>query len=157
MLTLEPFEGGQLPELMRWFPDRQSCQTWGGPDFRFPFTEATFRADARLGELPCFALVDDDGRLAGFGQYYLRLGRCHLGRLAIAPGRRGRGLGTTLVHELGRRGQAALGVSGLSLFVLPGNERALRLYRRLGFCEATYPEPLPGMEGCVYMISPGSL
>jgi ribosomal protein S18 acetylase RimI-like enzyme len=152
MSSLHPFDDRQLAELMRWFPDRQSCHTWGGPEFRFPSTEATFREDARLRELSSFALVDT-GQLAGFGQYYLRLGRCHLGRLAIAPGLRGRGLGTTLVRELGRRGQAALGVEGLSLLVVAGNEGALRLYRRLVFAVIPYPEP--GMEGFAYMGSPG--
>lgn len=138
---------------MRWFPDRVSCHTWGGVEFRFPFTESTFREDAKLGNLPSWALVGDDGALAGFGQVYLRVGRCHLGRLAIAPGSRGHGLGATLVCELCRRGRAALGVSTYSLFVVPENERALRLYRRLGFSPVPYPEPMPALAKYIYMVT----
>lgn len=153
MVKLQPFEGSQLPELMSWFPDLRSCQTWGGPEFRCPFTETTFREDAMLDRLRSWALLDEVGALAGFGQFYLRAGRCHLGRLAIAPALRSRGLGSTLVNQLGQRGKSELGVDSFSLFVLPGNERALRLYRRLGFAAVQYPEPLPGFEGCIYMVA----
>ncbi|MEO8223843.1 MAG: GNAT family N-acetyltransferase [Gammaproteobacteria bacterium] len=152
-MKLQFFQVAQLPELTSWFPDERSCQTWGGPEFRFPFTEVTFREDAKLDSLPSWALVQDDGAFVGFGQYYLRAGRCHLGRLAIAPILRGRGLGSTLVHELCQRGKAELGVESFSLFVLSSNESALGLYRRLGFSVVPYPEPLPGVEGCMYMVA----
>ncbi|MBS0366027.1 MAG: GNAT family N-acetyltransferase [Proteobacteria bacterium] len=152
MLRLQSFEGSQLSELMSWFPDQHSCQRWGGPEFRFPFTEATFREDAKLNSLPTYALVQERA-LIGFGQYYLRLGRCHLGRLAIAPALRGRGLGASLVQELCLKGKAQLGVDSFSLFVLPSNERAFRLYQRLGFSAVPYPEPLPGPEGILYMVA----
>jgi len=152
-VNLTLFDDAHLPELMSWFPDELSCHTWGGPEFRFPFTEATFREDARLASLSTWALVGDDGTLAGFGQFYLRVGRCHLGRLAIAPDARGRGLGATLVRGLCRHGGAALGVGTFSLFVVPGNERALRLYRRLGFSPAPYPEPDPALDPYIYMVA----
>ncbi len=138
---------------MRWFPDEVSCHAWGGPEFRFPYTEATFRVDAKLASLSTWALAADDGTLAGFGQFYLRVGRCHLGRLAIAPDSRGQGLGATLVRELCRQGSAALGVETYSLFVLPGNARALRLYRRLGFAPVPYPEPNPLLDPYIYMVA----
>jgi len=87
----------------------------------------------------------------GFGQYYERRGRCHLARLAVAPSCRGRRVGEDLILELARTGCAALGADGCSLFVLPGNERALRLYRRMGFVEEPYVgESLPGSS---YMVA----
>lgn len=138
---------------MGWFEDADACRVWGGPSFRFPFTRDTFRADARLDSLATFALTIDDATLIGFGQYYLRARRCHLGRLAIAPGQRGRGLGGTLVRELCRIGSADLGVDTYSLFVLPGNERAIRLYERLGFASTRYPESDPMFDDCVYMVA----
>lgn len=140
---------------MSWFPDPASCRQWGGPGFRFPFTAQTFRDDARLDSLPSWSLIGADGALCGFGQYYLRLGRCHLARLAIAPAMRGRGLGSTLIRELCERGRSELGADTFSLFVLPDNERASRLYRRLGFSSVAYPEPDPVFAGCIYMIAPG--
>ena len=138
---------------MTWFPDRQSCLTWGGSEFRFPFTEETFTEDAKLNSLPTWALVGDGDALVGFGQCYLRVGRCHLGRLAISPGLRGRGYGSTLIHELAKRGQTDFGVDSLSLFVLPGNERAIELYRRLGFSVVPYPEPSSKTDGYIYMVA----
>ena len=150
---LIPFEDARLAELMSWFPDERSCHTWGGVEFRFPFTETSFRADARLASLPSWALIGADGSLSGFGQFYLRVGRCHLGRLAIAPGSRGQGLGATLVRELCRQGGATLGVRSYSLFVIPENDRAFRLYRRLGFAPVPYPEPAPAAVAYVYMVT----
>ena len=152
-VRLQRFDLAQLPELMSWFPDSRACTVWGGPSFRFPFSAETFREDTRLDSLSTWALMGDEGQFAGFGQYYRRVGRCHLGRLAIAPALRGRGLGSTLVHELGRIGAADLGVDSYSLFVLPGNERAMRLYKRLGFSAAPYPEPSPMFEDCIYMVA----
>lgn len=69
---------------MSWLPNRKSCQVWH---------------DAKLVSLPSWALVGNDRRLAGFEQCYLRAGRCHLGRLAIAPAFREQGFASTLVRE----------------------------------------------------------
>ena len=150
---LQRFDDARLAELMSWFPDREACTVWGGPGFRFPFTAGTFRDDAKIDSLPTWALLDGAERLVGFGQYYLRVGRCHLGRLAIAPGLRGRGLGSTLVRELCRVGSSALAVDSYSLFVMPGNDRALRLYRRLGFVAEPYPEPSPQFAAATYLVA----
>ena len=135
---------------MRWFTSRESCQLWGGPAFRFPFTADTFRADCQLAELPSFVLLDASGTVCGFGQYYLRAGRCHLARLAIAPSLRGRGLGMRLIELLSDAGKAALRVEHCSLFVSIANTSAMALYERLGFARAAYPgDPIPG---CHYMV-----
>jgi ribosomal protein S18 acetylase RimI-like enzyme len=144
-----------VPELMRWFPDRPSCAVWGGPEFRYPFTEATFREDVRL-DLPSFSVVGDAGELLGFGQYYLRAERCHLARLVVAPQHRGRGAGTFLIRELCRRGCRALNVKECSLFVLESNLAAFRLYCRLGFRTVPYPGEMPSaLPGCLYMVRDG--
>jgi len=153
MLSLRAFQSRDLPELMSWFRDGISCRTWGGPEFRYPFTEEAFREDAKVQELASWSMVDGDGTLCAFGQYYPRLGRCHLGRLAVAPALRGRGIGGALVRELAQRGLAELGADACSLFVLPGNERAARLYSRLGFVARPYPEPAPIFDACTYMVA----
>jgi ribosomal protein S18 acetylase RimI-like enzyme len=150
-MQLQHFDDSRLVELMGWFPDAAACRVWGGTQFRFPCTPATFREDAKIDSLPTWMLVEA-GEMVAFGQYYLRIGRCHLGRLAVTPRRRGGGIGTALVHELCARGSVEFGVDEFSLFVLPGNERARRLYERLGFIPERYPDDSPIYAGCVYMV-----
>jgi ribosomal protein S18 acetylase RimI-like enzyme len=149
------FDAGQLPELMTWFPDAHSLRIWGGPEFRFPFTAVTFREDAKFDGIDSFALVADDGGLAAFGQCYLRIERCHFGRVGVAPAWRSKGLGTRLFREMAEWGQARFGLRELSLFVKRDNEAAYRLYRRLGFGEVPYPDPA-FMPDAHYMIADAS-
>ncbi len=146
------FDLAQLPELRAWFPDEKSLRTWGGPAFRHPSTPESFREDSRVDELDSGSLVGDDGVLAAFGQYYLRIGRCHFGRVGVAPAVRGTGLGTRLLREIAREGIAKFGDRELSLFVCRDNEAAHRLYLRLGFLEVPYPDP-EFMKDSRYMVA----
>ena len=146
-----------LRQMMAWFPDAESCRLWGGHDFRFPCSEATFVADSRCETLPTYSLLGEQGELLGFGQYCDRIGRCHLSRLAISPDCRGRGLGTRLITELIELGAPALGASECSLFVARINPAAARLYRRLGFTVAPYPDTSFDLAGIDYMIAPCAL
>jgi RimJ/RimL family protein N-acetyltransferase len=155
--TLVPATRAHLKEMMAWFPTHQGCAFWGGPAFRFPFTEQSFFEDAKAAELPSFALVDASGSLLGFGQYYLREGRCHFGRLAINPNIRSQGLGTRLISLLAGAGCPALDVDECSLFVSNGNDRAERLYERIGFAPAPYPNGKLPLPDCQYMVAPVSL
>jgi ribosomal protein S18 acetylase RimI-like enzyme len=135
------FDPDRLPDLMTWFRDAHELRTWGGPDFRFPFTPATFREDSKVDSIDSFSLVAPDGTLAAIGQCYLRIERCHFGRVGVAPHRRGQGLGSRLLAEMAAWGQGQFGPRELSLFVMHTNEAAHRLYRRLGFRESPYPDP----------------
>lgn len=146
------FDLARLPELMAWFPDASALRIWGGPDFRFPFTPETFRADSMIDELDTWSLVAGDGALAAFGQCYLRVGRCHFGRVGVSPRLRGGGLGTRLLREMAREGLARFGHREFSLFVRRDNEAACRLYLRLGFREVPYPDPA-FMTDSRYMIA----
>jgi ribosomal protein S18 acetylase RimI-like enzyme len=153
-VKLQQFDDARLGELMSWFPDAMSLRTWGGPESRFPFSESTFREDAKLASLPTWSLVGDDGELVAFGQCYLRAGRCHMGRLAVSPRARSRGHGKELIRRLSEWGRAEFGVDSDSLFVAPDNPRARDLYRRLGFSETSYPEPSPEVAHFIYMVRP---
>jgi ribosomal protein S18 acetylase RimI-like enzyme len=146
------FDPAQLPELATWFDDADSLRSWGGTQFRFPFTPESFREDSKVDEIASFALAGN-GSLAAFGQCYLRNERCHFGRLAVSPHRRGQGLGTRLIRELADWGLGEFGPRELSLFVNRNNVDAIRLYRRLGFADSVYPEPTPFMANSIYMIA----
>lgn len=152
-MQLSRSKGQHLREMMHWFPDRAACTAWGGPRFRFPFTEETFIEDACWRTLPSYSLLGTAGQLLGFGQYYLREGRCHLGRLAVAPTRRNRGLGRVLIARLAGIGLQDLGISECSLFVFAHNAAALRCYRNAGFEAADYPGDMPDLDDCLYMVA----
>jgi len=141
-----------LLAMMAWFPDGPSCHIWGGPEFRFPFSEQSFQADSRFAAVPSYVYATNQ-TVIGFGQYYLRAGRCHVSRLAVSPALRGRGWGSRLLCALIELGSAALGVDQCSLFVAADNHPAARLYRRLGFVETPYPGPETAIHNILYLTA----
>ena len=62
-------EASDIKQLMTWFPDSTAIAAWGGPAFRFPFTESTFREDCHWGDMASFVLRDEDGLTEAFGQF----------------------------------------------------------------------------------------
>jgi ribosomal protein S18 acetylase RimI-like enzyme len=150
-VQFQRFDPARLPELASWFPDAHQLRTWGGPEFRHPFTPESFREDSMVDSIASWSLVGDDGALAAFGQCYLRIGRCHFGRVGVSPDRRGAGLGTRLFREMAAWGISEFGPRQLSLFVYKDNERAQQLYLRMGFRVVPYPEPF--MPTAHYMIA----
>lgn len=152
-MQLVPATQAQLFTMMSWFDSQASLTAWGGPGMTFPFDRKSFSRDVRLEQLASWALVTEAGDLLGFGQYYLREGRCHLGRLAIAPAHRGAGLAKRLIWELVALGSRALAVREVSLFVLQDNTQARRCYEKQGFVYVEYPGPSIGIDNCLYMVA----
>jgi ribosomal protein S18 acetylase RimI-like enzyme len=71
---------------------------------------------------------------------------CFLEYLWVSPEWRYKGLGySMLVTEIERLRK--VGVRTAFLWVLDGNEAAVRLYRRVGFVSANYRQPLEGRPG----------
>ena len=68
----------------------------------------------------------------GYAVCWTVAGDSHLLNIAVRPDARCRGVGAALLEECIRRGAAA-GARRIQLEVRPGNEPALRLYRRYGF------------------------
>lgn len=61
-------------------------------------------------------------------------GSLYVSGVAVYPEHRGRGLARRLMEEARARAEA-LGLPRMSLICFEGNERAMQLYRRLGFAE----------------------
>ena len=141
-----------LEKLKTWFPDIPSVRQWGGPLFRHPFTHASFLEDVRWREVPTYSLLDEEGELLGFGQYYEREGRCHLARLVIGPAQRGRGLGRYFIRGLMQIGMANLDTDECSLFVMNANAGAVRCYTSLGFVLTPYPTDDPLYDNIDFML-----
>lgn len=82
-----------------------------------------------------FLVAEVDGEPAGgVGLAPIGGGRCEMNRLWVRPGYRELGLGRELaLASLALAGR--LGFWSMGLEVLPSRERAIALYRSLGFCD----------------------
>ena len=140
-------------EIMGWFPDTQSVTRWGSPYTRYPLREETFFEDIYWSKINSMVAIGEDGQLLGFGQFYLKLGRCHLARLVINPEFRGQGLGEKFIAELMEYGAEQLDSQDFSLYVMSDNKVAYSCYRALGFELATYPDSDTKLENCVFMTA----
>lgn len=140
-----------ITQLMTWFTDEDSIISWSGNHFRYPFSAQSFVEDSKFNELASYVLIDDNGQLVAFGQFYQRLNRCHLGRLVVAPAMRGQGVIKVLLSQLSQKGASVLQLDELSLFVFKDNKAAINAYLKFGFKVREYPEEI-GLPDCLYMI-----
>jgi len=124
--------------LKKWFKTAAEVSSWGGPHMHFPFEQAQFLKDILFNSMMSYSLFQNDEMVA-FGQCYDRQGRCHLGRLVVAPEHRRYGFGAILIEQLVAIGCQTLQLDSASLFVLKNNIPAKNLYIKLGFVEQTYP------------------
>jgi len=150
MKLINPLEE-HLMEMMSWFSSQKELSDWAGPGFRYPFEKFSFVEDLNLHKLNSFSLISEEGEFLAFGQYYLRLGKCHLGRLIVSPKYRGKGIANELLNRLSTDGLIDLQVLEISLFVLTHNEAAIKAYEKFGFVISEYPEEIQ-LENCIYMI-----
>jgi len=135
---------------MSWFSSEQKLKKWSGPNFDYPFTAESFKRDLRMDSLNSFVLLDEKNQFVAFGQYYLRLNCCHLGRLVVSPSLRGKGIIAHLIKALVKSGKEKLGVGNCSLFVLADNKPAIVAYQKSGFSLTVYPEQIT-LDNCLYM------
>jgi ribosomal protein S18 acetylase RimI-like enzyme len=152
-MQLQPSHKEHMLEIMSWFPEVSDLRRWGGPEMRFPFREKSFLEDIHWKKISSYSAITNQGQLLGFGQFYEKLGRCHLARLAVSPHYRGLGLGKTFVRSLMHVGQQQLNTNKFSLYVLSNNAPAVACYQSLGFELAKTPEEVTNMKYCVYMIA----
>ena len=139
-----------IQTIMSWFSNEEQVRQWGGPTIRYPYTLESLCEDIKLETLASYCLFSPTQQLLAFGQYYLRLGKCHLGRLVVNPSCRGGGIVSELIDHLCHIGAAELDADEYSLFVFQNNEPAIKAYQRNGFSLQDYPANIP-MENCWYM------
>ena len=142
-------------EMASWVKNQAQLHEWAGPNARFPCTAETLMDDFSLSQLPSYSLVDGHNVFLAFGQYYQRLDHCHFGRLIVAPIYRGKNhqgkrIIEHLIDRLSDEGCRKLNTSVGSLFVLEGNQAAIKAYQNIGFQFAAYPGGAP-FESCLYM------
>jgi len=150
-MRLDTVEKKHLLIVMKWFTNEQELNVWSGPNFRYPFDLNSFSEDLNMESLNSFVLIDNQENILAFGQYYLRLARCHLGRLVVNPNHRGQRVAEQLMIKLLQVGSKDLAVSESSLFVYEHNQVAIKAYQAFGFIISVYPGKLP-LEHCLYMV-----
>lgn len=141
-----------IDELMCWFPEADDILIWGGPSFRYPFTQSTFFEDICWGRVASFSLRDRSATFAAFGQLYDRDGRVHLARLVVNPAMRGAGVGKRLINMLMIAGRSRVPGDEFSLFVFRDNIPAYECYKSMGFVVSDYPDDVPHADVCYYLI-----
>lgn len=140
-------------EIMHWFPDKESVMLWGSPYTRYPLREETFFTDIYWNRVTSCVARDDEDRLIAFGQFYIKLGRCHLARLVVNPEFRRRGHGIAFITALMEAGGKELDTDEYSLYVMTANKPAWHCYKSLGFELRPYPDIDPHLDNCVFMVA----
>ncbi|BDT67673.1 acetyltransferase [Comamonadaceae bacterium OS-1] len=136
--TLRAPTAHDFAAIASWIPDAAAALRWAGPRLPFPFSAADLPAWLALpgcGQ-SSYSLVDGAGQLCGFGQHWVvQPGAVHLGRIIIAPGARGQGVGRVLCQQLIAAALRATSATTVTLRVYKDNPVAVGLYASLGFTE----------------------
>lgn len=120
-------------EIATWVPDALACKWWAGDAMPFPFLPAELPTLLDIGYRTSFCLMMGE-KLVGFAQYGLRtLSAVHLSRVIVSSEMRGSGLGSLLCWMILKEAFAETSASVCTLRVYRKNERAIAIYRKLGF------------------------
>ena len=142
-MKLRKADTQDLARVASWFHSQAEATNWGGPRVSYPI-----ELDNLVREIDWAGseahVLEDNGELLGFIQVMDNDGFNHICRVAIAPHRRGEGLGETLMKAY-LEGTGAEGRK-FSLRVYQNNLPAVNLYRKLGFRVAEEDRP-PGNGG----------
>lgn len=141
MLRLVPFAPAHFPLLPGWFASEADAVRWGGPGARFPLDAPQFEAMLAEGETAppgrlCWMAEDAAaGGTIGHAQlaFDWRNGNARLGRVAVAPAARGRGLARPMLALVVGEAFARRGIERVELNVYTSNAPAIRTYEALGF------------------------
>jgi [ribosomal protein S18]-alanine N-acetyltransferase len=148
--TLRPATLSDLEIVASWVGSARECELWAGWRVRFPIDLAALPETIGFSESNAFGLADGQ-ELVAFGQLVVRRGRrVHLARIIVAPGRRRRGYGVSLVERLIARARRDW-FERVSLNVDEANQPAIGLYSNLGFRDVQRPVDEPESPRSRYM------
>ena len=129
-LTLRPLEPSDCERLLTWIDTSDALWQWSGARaFTWPLDLGQLLRDlaARGASGDLLAALDDSGEMVGHvlieAQHHHGLG--HIGRVAVAPERRGEGLGIALMRATASHAFDRLGLHRLQLMVYTFNAPAI--------------------------------
>ena len=142
MTEIRPAHSNDLETVSHWLRSQADCEMWAGHRVSFPVDTTALPAAIEWCKSHSWAVLFRS-KVVAFGQLVPKpAGRLHLARIIVAPDHRAKGHGRTLsVHLLDAAVEA--GASVVSLNVSNENEKAIALYRSLGFTEADRPVDEP--------------
>lgn len=137
-MKLRPLRPEDCDRLLAWVDSADALWQWSGARaFTWPLDRDQLRRDlaARGGSMHVFAGTDGSGEMVGHvlldAQPNHGLG--NIGRVIVAPERRGSGLGAALMDAIVRYGFDELRLHRLQLNVYTFNSAAIATYRGVGF------------------------
>lgn len=138
-LNIRNMEDADFPEICRWFTTEKELAQWGGPLPRFPLDPpqlAEMLAES-AGTPPRRWLfcAGEPGAATATAQVVLdwRNGVALLGRVAVNPGNRGKGIAAPFLKSIMQRVFAEPDIARLELNVYTFNQAAIHTYEKLGF------------------------
>jgi len=136
-VSLEPFEERDAERLLRWIRSEAEMFCWAGHSFTWPLDVNQLVRYARSTGPPTRWIwrARSNGQICGHLE--LKVDRPHrsaqLNRVLVAPDRRGRGVGRSMVAAALEEGFGELALHRIGLRVYDANESGIALYRSLGF------------------------
>ena len=102
--------------------------------FAIPWSEESIRHDVLESSIANVLVAELDDKFAGYADVWIVSGEGQMNNIAVVPELRGIGIGTSLMAEVVDlvRNQDC---TEMSLEVRPSNERAMNMYKSLGFRE----------------------
>jgi RimJ/RimL family protein N-acetyltransferase len=138
-LRLVPFGREHFRTLAAWFASERDVVQWGGAWVRYPLDDCQMGEMLRLGEINpperrCW-MAAAGADFVGHAQlaYDWRNGNARIGRVAIAPEHRGRGLAKPMLRLIVAQAFADPAIERLELYAIAYNRHAIRIYESLGF------------------------
>ena len=99
--------------------------------FPFPWTRGNF-LDSLASAYPAWVMRAHDGKLAGYFLLMNAVDELHILNITVRPDLQGTGLGRMLLNKVTELAREA-GMKSVLLEVRPSNQRALNVYRHVGF------------------------
>lgn len=100
--------------------------------FTLPWSAEAFRTELVHNRFARYSVLEQDGQIIGYCGMWVIADEAHVTNIAVREPFRGRGLGERLMRWLMEEARS-LGARRMTLEVRVSNERAQRLYRKLGF------------------------
>ncbi len=125
-------EGGAMISFREMRPeDAAAVEAIERASFAVPWSRRAFWEEAQ-NERTVYLVALLQGEIVGYAGAWILLDEAQITNVAVAPEKRGQGVGRRLMAEMMMRAKAR-GAMRMTLEVRPSNEAALTLYKSCGF------------------------